>query len=361
MSRFRPAGLSDEHALIADLVDELVEARIEPVAEVIDQTGELDAGLATELDQHGLLAIDVDAERGGAGADLRATALAISGLARGSAAVAALPAVSHAVAAACVAGDGPAGASWAAGGGEVAFADTASGAVTVEGRSLSGRISGVEAPLYPTRLLLAFELEGGPVAALLDVDREGLAIGPVEERTGLHGNGARSVELDGVTVSGDDLVGGERAVAAARAHYLLSTAARANGVARAALDAAVSYLDERRQFGVRLADMAGLRAIAAADASRLALAEAAVWELAGDPDALVPALRGAPAKVAYGATELAITIATDALQLHGGYGYTHDFPVERHLRDAVSLRALAGGSRPNLDLAATGLLGPALV
>jgi alkylation response protein AidB-like acyl-CoA dehydrogenase len=199
----------------------------------------------------------------------------------------------------------------------------------------------------------------GPMACVLQAGAAGVEVGSADLRTGLRGSGTRAVLLDSALVGNGDVVGGEASVAAALQHRLLTTAARACGVARASVDAAAAYLKERRQFGVRLADMPGLRAMAAAAAVRLAAAEAAMWSVAGRPDALRPAGLGACAETAAMCVETAVQASTDALQLHGGYGYTRDFPVERLLRDALSLRASLGGTGAMLEIAATALMGPA--
>ncbi len=365
MSRFRPAGLGDEHSLLADLVDELVEDRVGPAAVAVGDSPELLAELAEELGEGGLLAVAVPTDRGGSGADLRAAALVIAGLARGSATVATLAAVANGTASAFLAGEGPATASWQAGAADIAFADGGGDRLEVrpsgEGWLLNGAIDRVEAPIHPRSLLLSFGPPAEEVTVLLPSGRPGVEIGVPDRLTGLRGAGTRTVVLTDVRLDPDEVVGGAAAATAARQYRLFATACRAAGVSRAALDGAVAYMDERRQFGVRLADMAGLRAIAAAAAARLRTVEAAIWDLAGRPDALEPGGRGSCAEVSVECAEAAVAITTDALQLHGGYGYTDDFPAERLFRDALSLRASIGGTRAPLELVGAELLGPARV
>ncbi|HVC56123.1 MAG TPA: acyl-CoA dehydrogenase family protein [Stellaceae bacterium] len=114
------------------------------------------------------------------------------------------------------------------------------------------------------------------------------------------------------------------------------------GGARACYEAARSYLLERRQFGQRLADFQGLQFKLAdmateLDAARLMLRRAAQSLDQGDPDAT---LHCAMAKRL--ATDAGFQVANDALQLHGGYGYLRDFPIERHLRDVRVHQILEG-------------------
>jgi alkylation response protein AidB-like acyl-CoA dehydrogenase len=360
-------SLNDEHALLADAIDQLVSARLEPLAAEIDASDEADQDLIAELHSHGFLAIDIPPDFGGAGADLRAVLLVLSRISRESAAMAALPASCHAVAAAFVAGNGP-----AADGFDVEILSQCAlvdglGSVRAEaasdGWALSGQVGRVDTPAQPEQIVALIRTEdslntnGSVSAILLPVERAGITLGSADRRTGLRGAVTRTLTFDSVLVGARDVIGDADAVAAAIQHRLLTTSARANGVARAALTAGIKYLAERRQFGVRLQEMTGLRALVGTAAARVSAAEALTWEVAGRHDALAPNSHGACAEVALISTECAVSVATDALQLHGGYGYVHDYPIERLLRDALSLRAALGGTRPLRAAAANGLLG----
>jgi alkylation response protein AidB-like acyl-CoA dehydrogenase len=114
------------------------------------------------------------------------------------------------------------------------------------------------------------------------------------------------------------------------------------GGARASMEAARGYMLERRQFGQRLADFQALQFKLAdmateLDAARLMLRRAASSLDKGDPDAT---LHCAMAKRL--ATDAGFRIADEALQLHGGYGYLRDFPIERYLRDVRVHQILEG-------------------
>jgi alkylation response protein AidB-like acyl-CoA dehydrogenase len=112
--------------------------------------------------------------------------------------------------------------------------------------------------------------------------------------------------------------------------------AQAVGIGQGALDYAAGYLKQRKQFGHPIADFQGLQFMVADMAMRLEAARGLVYRAcgaidAGDPNGDLSSL-GAMAKCF--ASDVAMQVATDAVQLLGGYGYTRDFPVERFMRDA---------------------------
>jgi alkylation response protein AidB-like acyl-CoA dehydrogenase len=157
-------------------------------------------------------------------------------------------------------------------------------------------------------------------------------------RSGLHGAGLAHIQFGPGLVAGRRL-GGVGLVESADRLWLLCVAAAAIGTAEAALTAAVEYTGQRTQFGQRLSQFAALRSI--------------MGQVRADLDASWAAVEGAAAvtgnavaaRAALTAGAAGVRSALQAIQLHGGYGYIEEFVVERYLRDAVSLRALAGGPR----------------
>ncbi len=121
----------------------------------------------------------------------------------------------------------------------------------------------------------------------------------------------------------------------------LGIAACAVGLAQAALDAAVAYAGERRQFGRPINEFQGLSFMLADMATAVASARALYVEAARLKDAGLPfATLAAMAKLA--ATDAAMKVTTDAIQVLGGAGYTQDFPVERYFREAKALQIVEG-------------------
>jgi alkylation response protein AidB-like acyl-CoA dehydrogenase len=160
--------------------------------------------------------------------------------------------------------------------------------------------------------------------------------GAVRQRTGLRGLETVTGHLE---ASGERLGGGEPA-ARARADRLLGLAACAVGIGRRAVDECATYLAQRRQFGRPLARFGALRALLAESDEAVAAAAALVSRAAdGELGACAAERARQAARVA---SRAAVRAADNAVQLHGGYGYIDEYVPERLLRDAVSVRALAG-------------------
>ena len=122
-------------------------------------------------------------------------------------------------------------------------------------------------------------------------------------------------------------------------HTRVTIAAQAIGIAQGALDYAVGYVKERKQFGRAIADFQGLQFMVADMAMKLEAARQLTYHAAGMSEAVmqgrtVPELTFASAAAKCLASDTAMQVTTDAVQLLGGYGYVHDYPVERMMRDA---------------------------
>jgi alkylation response protein AidB-like acyl-CoA dehydrogenase len=176
-------------------------------------------------------------------------------------------------------------------------------------------------------------------------DAVGLSFGRPERKMGMRSSPTAQVRLDGVRLPADALTGAEgegfRIAMAALDGGRLGIAACAVGVAQAALDLAVSYACERRQFGSRIADFQGLGFMLADMATQIAAARALYLDAARLRDAARPyGTKAAMAKLF--ATDAAMKITTDAVQILGAYGYVEDFPAERLMREAKVLQIVEG-------------------
>ncbi len=166
----------------------------------------------------------------------------------------------------------------------------------------------------------------------------GLSFGEPEKKLGIKGSPTRELHFDDVRIPGDRLVGepgeGLRIALHTLDHTRVTIGAQAVGIAQGALDFAVGYVQERKQFGKRLADFEGLQFMLADMAIALESARQLVYVAASksERDEKDLSFFGAAAKCH--ASDVAMRITTDAVQLLGGYGYTRDFPVERMMRDA---------------------------
>ncbi|HYH32031.1 MAG TPA: acyl-CoA dehydrogenase family protein, partial [Pseudonocardia sp.] len=166
---------------------------------------------------------------------------------------------------------------------------------------------------------------------------EGLSFGRPEEKMGLHAVPTTTAHWDGAVLDADRLIGAEGqglAIAfAALDSGRLGIAAVATGLAQAALDAAAAYANERTAFGRKIIDHQGLGFLLADMAAAVDAARATYLDAARRRDAGRDYGRAASvAKLV--ATDAAMKVTTDAVQVLGGYGYTRDFPVERYMREA---------------------------
>jgi len=168
----------------------------------------------------------------------------------------------------------------------------------------------------------------------------GVRVAKLESKMGLRGSPTGEVVLDDVRVPAGNRIGEEGQGFTIAMHTLdrsrPTIGAQAVGIAQGALDHAAAYMQQRNAFGHPIADFQGLRFMVADMAMRTEAARTLVYRAcsvidAGDPDNELSML-GAMAKCY--ASDTAMAVATDAVQLLGGYGYTTDFPAERYMRDA---------------------------
>ncbi|MEV0597765.1 acyl-CoA dehydrogenase family protein [Streptomyces sp. NPDC050315] len=174
---------------------------------------------------------------------------------------------------------------------------------------------------------------------------EGLTFGRPEEKMGLHAIPTTAAHWDGALIEADRLIGSEgqglQIALSALDSGRLGIAACATGVAQAALDAAVTYANERTAFGRKIIDHQGLGFVLADMAAAVDSARATYLDAARRRDAGRPYSRQASvAKLI--ATDAAMKVTTDAVQVYGGYGYTRDFPVERYMREAKIMQIFEG-------------------
>jgi alkylation response protein AidB-like acyl-CoA dehydrogenase len=180
---------------------------------------------------------------------------------------------------------------------------------------------------------------------LVPADSPGLTAAEPEQKMGLTASTTASMHFDGVEIEADRLIGAEGqglsiALAALDAGRL-GIAAVATGLAQAALDHAVGYAKQRRTFGQAIIDHQGLGFLLADMQAGVQSARATYLDAARRKDLGRP--YGTEASVAkLVATDMAMRVTTDAVQVFGGYGYTRDFPVERYMREAKVMQIFEG-------------------
>ena len=175
-------------------------------------------------------------------------------------------------------------------------------------------------------------------AFVVEKSDEGFTFGEKERKLGIKGSPTRELHFENCRIPGDRIVGaeGEGLKIALRTldHTRVTIGAQAIGIAQGALDHAVAYVKERKQFGKAIAEFQGIQFMLADMAMELEAARNLVYVAAAKSergDADLPFF-GAAAKCY--ASDVAMKVTTDAVQLLGGAGYTRDFPLERMMRDA---------------------------
>jgi alkylation response protein AidB-like acyl-CoA dehydrogenase len=191
---------------------------------------------------------------------------------------------------------------------------------------------------------------GGPGAAgisclLADARTPGIQPQPAERTMGMRSSPVAQIVFDGARVPADRRIGEEgtgfRMAMSALDSGRLGIAACAVGLAQAALDTAVGYAGEREQFGRPIIEFQGLGFLLADMATQVSAARALTLAAARLRDAGRPySVEAAKAKLF--ATDMAMRVTTDAVQVLGGYGYVSDYPVERYFREAKVLQIVEG-------------------
>lgn len=186
----------------------------------------------------------------------------------------------------------------------------------------------------------------GVSAFVLDADQEGLTAAAPEDKMGMRASTTAPLLLDDAPVPVDRLLGGEeghgfRVAMAALEGGRLGISACAVGLAQAALDAALSYAREREQFGRRIVEFQGVSFILADMATQIEAARSLYRSIADRRDHGFDTSATAAMSKLF-ATDVAMRVAVDAVQVHGGYGYVTDYPVERYLREAKVLQIVEG-------------------
>ncbi|MBS1844879.1 MAG: acyl-CoA dehydrogenase family protein, partial [Actinobacteria bacterium] len=204
---------------------------------------------------------------------------------------------------------------------------------------------GGEADFYTLFARTSGDRSRGISCFLVPGDAPGLSTQAPERKMGLTGSTTATLDYEGVELSADRLIGGEGEGLSIALQALdsgrLGIAAVATGLAQGSLDLAVSYAKERETFGRPIIDHQGLGFLLADMAAAVESARAVTLEAARRRDRGLPFSRQASiAKLV--ATDAAMKVTTDAVQVLGGFGYTKEFPVERHMREAKVMQIFEG-------------------
>jgi alkylation response protein AidB-like acyl-CoA dehydrogenase len=200
----------------------------------------------------------------------------------------------------------------------------------------------------------------GISAFVVHADDPGLSLGAPERKLGIKGSPTRELYFDQVRLPADRMIGepGTGFGTALRAldHTRPTIAAQAVGIAQGALDYATGYVKERKQFGKVLAEFQGLQFMLADMQIKLHAARELTYAAAAKSERGEAGAGAFAAAAKCFASDAAMEITTDAVQLLGGYGYTKDYPVERMMRDAKITQIYEGTNQIQRVVVARGLL-----
>ncbi len=351
--------LTETQALVRNTARTFARERVAPGARERDRTEAFPTELLREMAELGLLGVNVPAEYGGAEAGATAYALAMMEIAEACASTAVTMAVTNMCAELITAfgteaqkkrsvtrltsGEAVAGAfalSEAQAGSDVSALETRAERQG-DGWVLNGTkqwiTSGDRAGVMVVWARTGAPGAGGLSAFIVDGGTPGLQVGRHEDKMGLRASTTVPLQFEDCRLPADALLGQEgqgfRLAMMALDGGRIGIASQACGVARAALLATVRYTKERRAFGKPVADFQAVRFMLANIRTELAAAELLTLRAAGLKESGRPFTREASMAKVF-ASEMANRAADKAVQLHGGYGYIDEFPVERHLRDA---------------------------
>jgi alkylation response protein AidB-like acyl-CoA dehydrogenase len=183
----------------------------------------------------------------------------------------------------------------------------------------------------------------GISAFVVEKDDAGFSFGAPEHKLGIKGSPTRELYFDNCVLPADRLIGEEgngfRTALATLDHTRVTIAAQALGIAQGALDYATGYVKERRQFGKAVAEFQGVQFMLADAAMKVEAARQLTYAAAARSERAMAGERSddftffSSACKCF-ASDVAMEVTTDAVQLLGGYGYVRDYPVERMMRDA---------------------------
>jgi alkylation response protein AidB-like acyl-CoA dehydrogenase len=356
---------SEEHELLRETVRALADAKIAPHAAQVDEGATFPQHALDALIQADLHAVHIPEEYGGAGADALATVIVIEEVARACASSSLIPAVnklgtvpillsgsedlkrrylspvargeamfSYALSEPEAGSDAAAMKTRAVRDGDSWVLNGTKMWITNAGVSEFYTVMAVTDPSRGAKGISAFVVEKSDA---------GVSFGAKERKLGIKGSPTRQVILEDVRIGGDRMIGAEgtgfSTALATLDHTRITIAAQALGIAQGALDYAIGYVKERRQFGRPVADFQGVQFMVADMAMRLEGARQLTYHAAVKSERAMHGEKIADLTFVSSAckclaSDVAMDVTVDAVQLLGGYGYTSDFPVERMMRDA---------------------------
>ncbi len=373
--------LSDDELAFRDAVAEFTNAEVRPRVMAMDRAARLDADLIPKFFELGLMGIEVPERHGGAGGTLTMVVIAVEAISRVDASSAIMVDVQNTLVnfpiahfateaqqakyltrlAATTVG---AYALSEPGSGSDAFglttrAERKNGAWVLTGRKL-WITNGAEAEIYVV-LANADPAAGykGITAFIVERGFSGFSVGKKEDKLGIRASSTTELILDGCAVPAENVLGpvgqGYKIAIETLNTGRIGIGAQMIGVARGALDAAIAFVRERKQFGKSVSDFQAVQFQLAQAATDLEAARLMVYNAARLKDAGVPFTQEAAMAKLF-SSQVAERVTSLCLELHGGYGYTKDYPAEKFYRDAKIGTIYEGTSNMQLQTIAKMLL-----
>jgi butyryl-CoA dehydrogenase len=362
--------LTDEQQLIRDAVREFAEAEVTPIAAELDRDHRFPYELLPKLAEMNLMGMPYPEKEGGAGADYVSYVIAIEEISRACASTGIIVSAHTSLATWPIFKFGTeaqkdqymqdmasgrrlgAFALTEPGAGTDAGAGTATATLYADGYALNGsKMFITNAPYADVYVVFAkTDPERGTrgmSAFIVEKDTPGFSVGEAEHKLGIRGSSTPPIYFADCRIGKEALLGGEGDGFKIAMQTLdggrIGVSAQALGIAQAALDASIAYAKERVQFGKPIANLQAIQWMIADMAMEIDAARLLVYRAASCVDNGRPySTEGAMAKLF--ASETATRVAGKAIQIHGGYGYTESYPVERNYRDAKITELYEGTS-----------------
>jgi len=378
-----PFKLTDEQLMIRAMVRDFAQEVLLPTAMERDRTKEFPAENLKKMAELGLMGMMVPAEYGGAGADTVSYVLALQEIAYACASTAVVMSVHNSIVCEAINGFGTEAQKEAylkpLAAGEIigAFAMTEPQAGSdAMSQSTWAERDGEDYVVNGTKRFITSGKNAGLTITTAKTDRKkrhkgisaflvrkglkGFSVGKTEDKMGLCASDTTDLIFDNCRIPAEDRLGEEgdgfKVAMTVLDSGRIGIAAQSVGVGQAALDAAVSYAKEREQFGQSISKFQGLRWMLADMATELEAARQLTFSVAAKKDrGEKHTMEASMAKLF--ASEMVNRVTAKALQIHGGYGYTKEYPVERFFRDARVFTIYEGTSEIQRVVIANQLIG----
>jgi len=374
--------LGEEHDLLRKSVRALAESKIAPRAAEIDETAEFPWDVYEELKRNDLHAVHIPEQYGGAGADAISSAIVIEEIARVCASSSLIPAVNKlGTQGLLLSGSEELKQRYlprlARGEGMFSYAlsepDAGSDAAAMKTRAVRDGdhyvINGTKrwitgagvSTFYTVMAVTDPEKKANGISAfVVEATDPGFSVGKLEKKMGIKGSPTGELYFDSCRIPADRMIGEEgtgfKTALRTLDHTRLTIGAQALGIAQGAFDYALSYTKEREQFGKPIAQFQAVQFMLADMAMKTEAARQLIYVAAAKAERMEPDLTFISAAAKCFASDTAMQVTTDAVQLLGGYGYVTDYPVERMMRDAKITQIYEGTNQIQRVVMARNLL-----